>query len=86
MLFFSPTIWTGKQAYTNNLIHNNMEKKLLRSKNKMIGGVCAGIAEYFDIDPTLVRVLYAVLTIFSAAFPGLLLYIILLILMPQQMD
>ena len=52
----------------------------------MLGGVCAGIAEYFDLDPTLVRVLYVVLTIFSAAFPGLLLYIILLLLMPQQMD
>lgn len=63
-----------------------MAKQLLRSRNKMIGGVCAGIAEYFDLDPTLVRVLYVVLTIFSAAFPGLLLYIILLILMPQQMD
>ena len=63
-----------------------MAKQLLRSRNKMLGGVCAGIAEYFDIDPTLVRVLYVVLTIFSAAFPGLLLYIILLILMPQQMD
>ncbi|MBO4578170.1 MAG: PspC domain-containing protein [Paludibacteraceae bacterium] len=63
-----------------------MAKQLLRSRNKMIGGVCAGIAEYFDLDPTLVRVLYVVLTIFSAAFPGLLLYIILLLLMPQQMD
>lgn len=63
-----------------------MAKQLLRSRNKMIGGVCAGIAEYFDLDPTLVRVLYVVLTIFSAAFPGLLLYIILLILMPQPMD
>ena len=63
-----------------------MAKQLLRSRNKMLGGVCAGIAEYFDLDPTLVRVLYVVLTIFSAAFPGLLLYIILLILMPQQMD
>ncbi len=60
-----------------------MEKKLLRSQNKMLAGVCAGIAEYFDIDPTLVRVLYVVLTLFSAAFPGLLLYIILLLLMPQ---
>ena len=63
-----------------------MAKQLLRSRNKMIGGVCAGIAEYFDIDPTLVRVLYVALTFFSAAFPGLLLYIILLILMPQPSD
>ncbi len=59
-------------------------KRLTRSANKMLGGVCGGIAEYFDIDPTLVRVAYAALTIFSAGFPGLLLYIIMLILMPNS--
>lgn len=58
-------------------------KKLTRSANKMLAGVCGGIAEYFEIDPTLVRVAYAALTIFSAAFPGLLLYIIMMIIMPQ---
>lgn len=63
-----------------------MAKQLLRSRNKMIGGVCAGIAEYFDIDPTVVRVLYLCLSVFSAGFPGILLYIILLILMPQPLD
>ena len=66
-------------------------KKLTRSANKVLAGVCGGIAEYFEIDPTLVRVAYAALTIFSAGFPGVLLYIIMLILMPQgnnyeQMD
>jgi phage shock protein C len=60
-----------------------MEKKLFRSSNKMLAGVCGGIAEYMGIDPTVVRVIYAVLTIFSAAFPGLLLYIILMLLIPQ---
>ena len=59
------------------------EKKLTRSANKVLAGVCGGIAEYFEIDPTLVRVAYAALTIFSAGFPGILLYIIMLILMPQ---
>ena len=59
------------------------EKKLMRSANKMLAGVCGGIAEYFEIDPTIVRVGYVALTIFSAGFPGLLLYIILLLLMPQ---
>ena len=59
------------------------EKKLTRSANKVLGGVCGGIAEYFEIDPTLVRVAYAALTIFTTGFPGLLLYIIMLILMPQ---
>ena len=61
-----------------------MEKKLERSANKQIFGVCAGLAEYFGIDPTLLRVIYAVLTIFSAAFPGVVLYIILAIIMPDK--
>jgi phage shock protein C len=60
-----------------------MQKKLRRSQNKMISGVCAGIAEYFDFDPTLVRITYVLLSFFSAGFPGLLLYIILAIVMPQ---
>ncbi|MBO7458082.1 MAG: PspC domain-containing protein [Paludibacteraceae bacterium] len=62
------------------------EKKLTRSTNKVLAGVCGGIAEYFEIDPTLVRVAYAALTVFSAGFPGVLLYIIMLIIMPQGSD
>ncbi len=60
------------------------KKKLTRSQNRMLGGVCAGLAEYFDIDPTLVRVIYAALSVFSACFPGVMLYIILLIIMPNS--
>ena len=59
-------------------------KKLRRSSNKMRAGVCAGIAEYLDLDPTVVRVVYAALSVFSAGFPGLLLYIILALLMPVK--
>lgn len=59
------------------------EKKLTRSANKILAGVCGGIAEYFEIDPTLVRIAYAALTLFTAGFPGVLLYIIMLLLMPQ---
>jgi phage shock protein C len=58
-------------------------KKLKRSRDKMLGGVCAGVAEYFDLDPTLVRIAYVLLSICSIGFPGLLLYIVLLIIMPQ---
>lgn len=61
-----------------------MEKKLYRSDNRMLAGVCAGIAEYFNVDPTIVRVLYAVISVFSAAFPGLLLYLILLLIVPAK--
>ncbi|RJP73608.1 MAG: PspC domain-containing protein [Ignavibacteriales bacterium] len=59
-------------------------KKLRRSKNKMIAGVCGGIGEYLGIDPTLVRVGYVILSLVSAAFPGLLVYIILWIVIPEE--
>ena len=58
-------------------------KKLTRSANKMVAGVCGGFAEYFGLDATLVRVIYVALTIFSAAFPGIILYLIMMLLMPQ---
>jgi len=70
------------QLIYNYLIIKTM-KKLYRSSNRILAGVCGGIAEYFDVDPTLIRVVFAVLTLFSAAFPGLLLYIILMILIPN---
>ena len=60
------------------------QKKLTRSANKMVAGVCGGLAEYFGLDVTLVRVIYVALTIFSAAFPGILLYLIMMLLMPEQ--
>ena len=58
-------------------------KKLYRSSNRILAGVCGGISEYLNIDPTVVRVLYIVLSFFSAAFPGLLLYLILLLFIPN---
>ena len=61
-----------------------MEKKLTKSNERKISGVCGGIAEYFDVDPTLVRVAYAFLTAFCAGFPGLILYIVLAIVMPDK--
>ena len=58
-------------------------QKLTRSSNKVIAGVCSGIADYFGWDPSIVRVLYLLISIFSAAFPGILVYIILWIVMPE---
>jgi len=58
---------------------------LHRSKtNKMIAGVCGGLAESLGWDPRLVRILYVVVSIFSAAFPGILVYLILWVLLPQE--
>lgn len=61
-----------------------MTKRLFRSNDKVIGGVCAGLANYFNLDPTLVRAGYLVLSILSVAFPGILVYIILWIIMPDS--
>ena len=58
-------------------------KKLVRSSNKILGGVLGGIADYFNVDATIVRICYVALTVFSAAFPGILLYIIMLLLIPE---
>jgi len=56
--------------------------KLQRSSNSMIAGVCAGLAEYFGWDPTLVRIGYVLVSVISVAFPGILVYILLWIIMP----
>ncbi len=55
---------------------------LKKSRNKMIAGVCGGIAEWQGWDPTIVRIIYVLVSVFSAAFPGILVYIILTIIMP----
>ena len=60
-------------------------KYLKRSrKNRMIAGVCGGIAEYFEVDPTIVRVLYALTSVLSVVFPGILVYIVLWIIIPVE--
>ncbi|MCB2195127.1 MAG: PspC domain-containing protein [Bacteroidetes bacterium] len=60
------------------------ERKLTRSHDQVIAGVCAGIAEYFGWDIALVRIIYLLVSIFSAAFPGIIVYIILWIVMPEK--
>ncbi|MDY4527304.1 MAG: PspC domain-containing protein [Parabacteroides sp.] len=60
-----------------------MEKKLRRSNDKMIAGVCAGVAHYFDLDPTVIRIVYVLLSIFTA-FAGVLVYLILWLIMPKE--
>jgi phage shock protein C len=60
-------------------------KSLRRSRaNRMIGGVVGGLAEYLGMDPVLARVLYILISVFSAAFPGILVYIILWIVIPEE--
>ena len=58
-------------------------RRLTRSnRNKMIAGVCGGLAEYLNVDPTVMRVVYVLVSVLSAGFPGIVAYIILMFLMP----
>ena len=62
-----------------------MKKQLMRSgRDKKIAGVCAGVANYFDIDPTIVRVIWGVLAFCYGA--GIVAYIILWIIAPEASD
>ena len=60
-----------------------MEKRLTLGSQKSIGGVCSGLAEYFDLDVVFVRVIYLVLTL-ATWFPGFLTYLCLWIIMPKK--
>ena len=60
-------------------------KKLHRSKqDRVIAGICGGMGEYFNIDPTIVRVAWLLATIFTGVFPGLLAYIICIGIIPSK--
>ena len=62
-----------------------MERKLMKSRtNKVIWGVCGGIGEYFNIDPTIIRLIWLAFTFFGGA--GVLLYFIAGIIMPMNHD
>jgi phage shock protein C len=62
-------------------------RPLARSRqNRMIAGVCGGIAESLDWSPTTVRILYVIISILSVAFPGILVYLVLWALMPLSIE
>lgn len=61
------------------------ERRFYRSRSdRMIAGVCGGIASYFRWDPSIVRVGYVLLSVFSVAFPGMIVYAILWIVVPEE--
>lgn len=60
-------------------------KKLLRSrKQKMLAGICGGIADYFNIDVTIVRVIFAAVLILGAFLPPAILYVVLYFIIPEE--
>lgn len=61
-----------------------MPKKLYRSKsNKMLAGVCGGLAKYFNIDPTVVRIIFALLLL-PGGLPGFIPYVVLWLVVPED--
>jgi phage shock protein PspC (stress-responsive transcriptional regulator) len=67
-------------------MEENPSKRLRKSQDKVIAGVCGGIADWLGWDPTVVRVGYVTVTIVSAAFPGILLYLLLWAIMPPPLE
>ena len=62
-----------------------MEKRLYRSRaSRTFAGVCGGLGQYLNMDPTVVRVLWVLLSVFTSGFPGLILYIILACVIPEE--
>ena len=59
-------------------------KRLARSKDRWLAGVCGGVAEYFGFDIDTTRIVWLLLSLFTAAFPGFFIYIALWILMPED--
>ena len=76
---------TQKTPLAGNFLKVENRRKLYRtSTDKWLGGVLGGIAAYLDWDPALLRIGYLFLTLCSAAFPGIMAYIILWICMPRE--
>ena len=61
------------------------DKKLTRSADdRMLAGVAGGLAEYLDIDPVLIRILFVIIALLGGGFIGVLIYAVLWIIMPEQ--
>ncbi len=58
--------------------------RLLRTRDRILGGVCGGLAKWLGWDVTIVRIAYILISILSAAFPGTIVYIILWVIMPEE--
>jgi phage shock protein C len=62
-----------------------MKKRLYRSeKNKVIAGVCGGLGEYLDIDPTVIRLVWVLITVFTGVVPGIVGYLLAIMIMPVR--
>lgn len=64
---------------------NTSPKKLhTSSTNRVFAGILGGLGEYFDIDPVILRLLWVLITVFTGFFPGLIVYIIAIFIIPEK--
>ncbi len=63
-----------------------MDKKLTKSADKKWAGVCGGFAEYFGIDPTMMRAIVAVVALVTGILPMLIIYLVLSFILPDKQD
>ena len=60
-------------------------KKLYKSRtNKIFAGVIGGIGEYVEVDPTILRIVWLLIVVFTGFFPGMIAYILAMIIVPKQ--
>jgi phage shock protein C len=59
-----------------------VQKRLMRSADQKIGGVCGGFAEYLDVDPTVVRLIWCLIAFFSGIVPGVIAYLVAWAILP----
>lgn len=69
---------------TINMERVDQQKKLYRSRSRVLGGVLAGFAEYINADISIIRIAFVLISILSAAFPGLIVYIVCWIVIPEK--
>lgn len=62
-------------------------KRIYRSKTqRMLSGVCGGLAQYLNCDPTIIRLIWALVSLFSTGIPGLIIYVICAVVIPEEPD
>lgn len=59
-------------------------KRLYLSRDKKVFGVCGGIGDYFEVDPTMIRLAWIVMTILTGVVPGIVAYFVMAIVMPSE--
>ena len=70
----------------NHTTNRKIKKLYLSSSDRKISGLCGGIASYFEIDSSLIRLAWIILTIITGIVPGILAYIIAVIVIPREGD